>query len=151
MRLFLDAGVVIDGAYNRWGSSKGVLILATMRSTFRAVIAEPIAGEIARAMRKKTHSLPEETAQAIIAGLDGWFRIARPERLPWPTDEQMETYAGLLSAVRHENDMPAVVAAVLARPDWVLSTNSAHWNHELARRTGLRVAHPADFLVGLRS
>ncbi|HWE64024.1 MAG TPA: hypothetical protein VHB98_20100 [Chloroflexota bacterium] len=35
--------MLIDGAYNRWGSAKGVLILAAMRAAFRAVIADPIA------------------------------------------------------------------------------------------------------------
>ncbi len=63
----------------------------------------------------------------------------------------MEAHAGVLSAVRHENNMPSVVAVPLARPDWVLSTNTAHWNAELARRVGLRVAHPADLLASLRS
>jgi hypothetical protein len=62
----------------------------------------------------------------------------------------MLAHAGLLSAIRHEKDMSAVVAAVLARPDWVLSTNTAHWNEELAMRTGLRIATPAAFLSSLR-
>lgn len=47
--------------------------------------------------------------------------------------------------------MPAVVAALLARPDWVLSANTTRWNAELARRAGLHVAHPTDFLANLRS
>jgi hypothetical protein len=122
-----------------------------MRAQYRAVIAEPVAEEIARNMRKRTASLPDAEAQTIMAGLDDWLRIARPERVPWPTDDQMEAHAGLLSVVRHDNDMPAVVAAVLARPDWVLSTNTEHWNQELARRAGLRVAHPATFLESLRA
>jgi hypothetical protein len=61
----------------------------------------------------------------------------------------LRAHADLLAVVRHDNDMPAVVAAVLAQPDWVLSTNTKHWNKTLADRTGLRVAHPADFLAGL--
>ena len=47
------------------------------------------------------------------------------------------------------NDLPAVVSAMEARPDWVISTNTAHWNDELAARTGLRIATPQDFLLGL--
>jgi hypothetical protein len=147
----LDAGIVIEGAYSRWGSSKGLLILTTIRTRFRAVIAEPVAEEIARNMRKRTAGLLEAETRAIISGLDEWLKIARPERLPWPTDKQMERHAGLISAVRHDNDMPAVVAAVVARPDWILSTNTAHWNQELAQRAGLRVAHPAAFLESLRA
>ncbi len=150
-RLFLDAGIVIDGAYNRWGASKGVLILTALRANFHAVVAEPVHEEITRNLRKRTATLPDREAKNILTGLEDWYKIARPRRLPWPTAEEMEAHAGLLAAVRHLNDMPAVVAAVLARPDWVLSTNTEHWNQEFARRTGLRVAHPAAFLESLRT
>lgn len=74
---------------------------------------------------------------------------ARPEHLPWPTPDELRIHAPRLSVVRHDNDMPAVVAAAIARPDRVLSTNTAHWNADLAARTGLRVLHPADFLATL--
>jgi hypothetical protein len=46
--------------------------------------------------------------------------------------------------------MPPVVAAVLARPDWVISTNDKHWSQDLAVRTGLRIATPLDFLLQLQ-
>lgn len=151
LRLFLDAGIVIDGACNRWGASKGVLILTALRANFRAMIAKPVHDEIMRNMLKRSVVLPDEEAHALMTGLEGWYGIARPLRLPWPSAEQMRVHAGLLAAVRHRNDMPAVIAAVLARPDWVLSTNTAHWNQELARRTGLRVAHPVEFLESLRA
>jgi len=59
----------------------------------------------------------------------------------------MHRHDSLLAVVRHRNDM----AAVLARPDWVLSTNTEHWNKELAHRTGLRIAHPAEFLERLHA
>ena len=32
LRLFLDTGVLIDGFFNRWGTCKAVLILATLRT-----------------------------------------------------------------------------------------------------------------------
>ncbi len=151
LRLFLDVGVVIDGAYNRWGSSKGVLILAAMRTTFRAVIAEPVHTEILRNIVKKTAAFPAADARMIMRGLTEWYTIARPTRLPWPSADEMHRHDSLLAVVRHRNDMAAVVAAVLARPDWVLSTNTEHWNKELARRTGLRIAHPAEFLESLHA
>jgi len=150
LRLFLDAGIFIDGFFNRWGTCKGVLILTTLRTHFRAVMADPIADECARALRAKTANLPIEEAQTIRDGVDGWTKIARPKQAPWPSDAEMLAHAGLLSAVRHRNDMPSVVAAVLERPDWVLSTNTDHWNQDLAARTGLRVATPLDFLLSLQ-
>jgi hypothetical protein len=149
LRLFLDSGVLVDGCFNRWGACKAVLILTTLRSQFRAVLADPVDAEFKRNVARKTARLPREEALLILSGVGGWIQYARPERRPWPTDDEMRDYAGLLSIVRHRNDMPSVVAAVVARPDWVLSTNADHWNQELARHTGLRISTPFDFLASL--
>lgn len=146
LRLFLDAGVLIDGCFNRWGTCKGILVLTTLRAQFRAILADPIDSEFKRNVVKKTAHLSREEAALIADGVTGWIQHARPERRPWPTEDEMREYAHLLGAVHHRNDMPAVVAAVVARPDWVLSTNTDHWNQELAHRTGLRVATPFEFL-----
>src|SRR5919199_1018821 len=144
VRLFLDTGVLIDGFFNRWGTCKAVLILATLRAQFRAIVADPVGEELACAV--KGTRLSADEAKVVDEGIARSFSIARPERVPWPSAADMLAHAALLSAVRHEKDMSAVVAAVLARPDWVLSTNTAHWNEDLATRTGLRIATPADFL-----
>src|SRR5713226_4938556 len=120
LRLFLDTGILIEGHYSHYGSSKAVLILATLRRQFQAVIADPIAVEFERWLIARTALLPATEASALRAGVDGWTARARPERLPWPTTDELQNHAGLLSLVRHVNDMPAVIAAALARPDWVL-------------------------------
>lgn len=150
IRLFLDTGILIEGHYGRYGSSKAVLILTTLRRQFRAVLADPIAVEFDRWLAAKVAAVSASEAAALKAGIEGWFARARPERCSWPSAADLRAHAGLLAVVRHDNDMPAVVAAVLARPDWVLSTNTRHWNHDLAARSGLRIAHPAAFLTGLR-
>jgi len=149
VRLFFDTGVLVDGFFNPWGTCKGVLILAALRRQFRAVIAEPVTEELGRNTEKKIARLPGDDTAVIREAIAGWFERARPERVPWPSELDMRGHAGLIAAVRHRNDMPAVVAAMLARPDWVLSTNTAHWNQELAARTGLHIVTPADFLQSL--
>jgi hypothetical protein len=149
LRLFLDTGVLAQGHFARYTSAHAILILCTQRSRFQALIAEPVAAEFARWLRTKTADLPANEAARLIAGVDGWHLRARPARLPWPSAEELAHHAHLLAAVRHDNDMPAVVAAVLAQPDWVLSTNTRHWNQPLADHTGLQVAHPAAFLARL--
>lgn len=136
LRLFLDAGV---------------LILASLPKQFRAVIADPIAVEFTRAVDRKVAGLPDEEAQKIRVGVARWLKIARPVHVPWPTDDELQAHADLFAAVRHRNDMPSVTAAVLARPDWVLSTNTEHWNQDLARRTRLRIATPFEFLSSLHA
>ena len=142
--------MLVDGFFNRWGTCKAVLIVATLRTQFRAIVADPVGEELARAVTSKGARLSAHEAKAVNDGIAGWFSIARPERVPWPSEADMLAHAALHSVVRHEKDMSPVVAAVLARPDWVLSTNTAHWNEELATRTGLRIATPADFLSSLR-
>ena len=55
-------------------------------------------------------------------------------------------HALALDVLRHLNDLPAVVAAIEAKPDWVISTNRAHWNAALAARAGLRIVTPLGFI-----
>jgi hypothetical protein len=150
LRLFLDTGVLIQGHFNPYSSAHAVLVLTTLRAQFQVLIAEPVTEEFSRWLDAKRAGLSAGEAARLSVGVDRWLLRARPIRIPWPAGPEMVAHRGLLSSVRHQNDMPAVVAALLAQPDWVLSTNTKHWNQELAGRTGLRVARPAAFLALLR-
>jgi hypothetical protein len=151
LRVFLDSGVIIEGYYSLWGASKGVLILAAQRRRdIRIVLAEAVEREVRRDLALALAKLPPERAAAIISGFEGWLARIQVERHPLPTeDEILAHYPQIMPALRHENDVPVVVTAMLARPDWVLSTNTKHWNTELAARTGLRIATPQQFLMQL--
>ena len=66
-------------------------------------------------------------------------------------DLDVERHApALMPVLRHLNDLPAVVSALQARPDWVISANREHWNDDVAARTGLRIVTPQHFLTRLR-
>ena len=150
VRLCLDAGVIIEGCASRWGAAKATIILATQRPRYTVVLAEQIEREVARAVARKLVTLPVEQAQAFAADIAGWFARVRLERRSPPTAEAIARAAPeLLPVLRHVNDLPAVVAALEARPDWVLSGNRAHWNEALAARIGLRIVTPAEFLQRL--
>lgn len=142
--------MLVDGLFNRWGTCKGVLILAMQRRQFRAVVAASVALEVGRAVESKTRRMDASAAAITREEIDRWFAIARPESVPWPSSSDLAARADLLAVVRHRNDLPSVVAAVLARPDWVISTNDRHWSPALAARTGLRIATPRDFLAQLQ-
>lgn len=147
LRLFLDAGVILEGCFQPWGACKAVLVLATLRSNFTVVLAEAIEREIQRAVARKTASLDQAAAHTIAQGLAGWLDRVRIERHPLPTEEELRSHLPtVLPAIRHINDLPAVVTALQVRPDWVLSTNTAHWNAQLGERVGLRIATPRAFL-----
>lgn len=151
LRVFLDSGVILEGCYSLWGASKGVLILAAQRRRdIRIVLAEAVEREVRRDLTLALAKLPPERASVIVSSFEGWLSRVQIERHPMPSeDEILAHYAQVMPVLRHANDIPAVITAILARPDWVLSTNTRHWNAELAARTRLRIATPQHFLAQL--
>jgi hypothetical protein len=150
-RLFLDAGVVIQAFVAEWGAPKALLVLATMRESFTIVLAQQIEREVRRAFARRIGTAqPNERLAAerrLAASFDGWLARITLERLDAPTPAVVYDQLGvILPALRHTNDLEAVVSAMLARPDWVISTNTDHWGSALATRTGLRIGTPLAFL-----
>ena len=175
-RLFLDAGVLIQAFVAEWGAPKALLVLATVRGSFTIVLAHQIEREVRRAFaRRVAIAQPGErrtrcgtwhraikspwraaiaqpgerrtVEQRLVASLEGWLARVALERLAAPAPEavygQLEV---ILPALRHTNDLEAVVSAMQARPDWVISTNTDHWGPALAARTGMRIGTPIAFL-----
>jgi hypothetical protein len=125
------------------------MILATVQANFTIVLAEAVEREVLRAVAIKAGSTDTAT-RALVVGFAGWLARVRLERHPYPTEDELRAHAAVvMPALRHQNDLPAVVTAIKAKPDWVLSTNTAHWNQPLALRTGLRIATPGAFLKHL--
>ena len=150
IRLFLDTGVIIEGCLGAWGSCKAALVLATIKVNFTVVLGEAIEIELRDAVAHKAAGLAPAAARDFTTGVDGWLARVRIERHPRPSAGEVQAaMATILPALRHQNDLPAVVTAMLARPDWVLSTNTEHWNDAVAARTGLRIATPLAFLSQL--
>jgi len=151
LRLFLDTGVIIEGCTSRWGTSKLVLIFATQRDLYTVVFAEAVEQELQRNVAYTIAPLPPMVRDQTASDVAGWLRRVRLERWPMPTQEQLVAVAPtLMPVLRHTNDLQAVVTAVQARPDWVISANRAHWGEDLAKRTGLRIVTPQDFMGRLR-
>jgi len=150
LRLFLDAGVIIQGCLVPWGAAKGVLVLATLRDRYTIVLAEAIEREVQRAVVNLTATREPELSMALAQSIGGWLDRVRIERHPFPSDHAIRAkLPQLLPALKHANDLPAIVTAIEARPDWVISGNHEHWNPELARRTHLRFVTPVGFLQHL--
>ena len=151
IRLFLDSGVIIEGCFANWGAARAALILATVRASFTVVLAEVVEREIQRSIARKVASLDPSRAEALAEGIASWLDRVRVERWPLPSSEEIRAQApAILPILRHVNDLPAVVTAIRVQPDWVLSTNTEHWNERLAARSGLRIATPLAFLRQLR-
>ena len=145
VRLFLDAGVILQGCLIEWGAAKAVLILAaTARDQYTVVIADRVQWEIERALDGIVSAAARNAAKD---SYSGWLARVTLEYCPAPSDDLVRFHLPtILPILRHANDLPTAVAALLAAPDWVLSTNTVHWTPALEPILHTGVAHPAVFL-----
>jgi hypothetical protein len=129
------------------GASKAVLIHAVERDRFTIVLADAVRDEIDDFLTGLAADVPPDELARVTGHVQGWFGRIRLERWPTPSPEALrDALPRVLPALRHLNDLPAVVTAIQARPDWVIAENEAHWNERLATVTGLRIATPRRFL-----
>jgi hypothetical protein len=149
LRIFLDTGVLLDGCISAWSASKAVLILATHLPQITIILADAVHQEAQRAFARKAAFSATADVEATYAG---WLARVRLERQPRPMEQEVARLVpAILPVLRHVNDLPVVVSAIAARPDYVLSTNVAHWGPALAARTNLRILTPRQFLDALVS
>ena len=150
VRLFLDTGVIVEGCYQRWGASKVILILCTHRKQYTVVLAEDVERELRRILARKSAALAPDAAHVLEADVAGWLSRVHIERWPRPTVQDVESFLPtILPVLRHINDLRLVVTAMQARPNWVISSNRAYWNEQLASRAGLRITTPQQFMRSL--
>jgi hypothetical protein len=72
-----------------------------------------------------------------------FLRLSEPERVPYPDAEAELTNRRL---IRHQADLPVLLSAIAARPDWLLTNNTKHFTQAVALKTSLRIGTPAAFL-----
>lgn len=151
-RVFLDAGVLVEGCCSLWGASKALLILTTYRLHYTIVLADVTEQVVLRALIRKANLRPQYVPQDLMAAYHGWLTHARIERVQVPpADLLARNLPLLLPVIRHRNDLPAVVSAIQAQADWIISTNTAHWTPALGAAIGITVASPEAFLLYLSS
>jgi hypothetical protein len=59
-----------------------------------------------------------------------------------PAAEKIRSH---LHLIRHLSDLPVLLSALSAQPDWLLTNNTKHFTPAVAKETGLRIATPVDF------
>ena len=141
VRIFLDSCVLVEGVCAPWSDSRGVLILGRS-SLFTFVLADIVLEESERALARKLHEVfggPQRLREEFR------FLIQRlnVERIPHVSDQEFMRSRPL---IRHVNDVPVLAAAINARPDWLVTDNTAHFDEKVSRKTGLRIATPREFL-----
>jgi predicted nucleic acid-binding protein len=141
VRIFLDSCMLVEGVCAPWSDSRGVLILGRS-SLFTFVLADIVLEESERALARKLHEAfgaPQRLREEFR------FLIQRlnVERIPHVSDQE---FLKSRSLIRHVNDVPVLAAAINARPDWLVTDNTAHFDEKVSRKTGLRIATPKEFL-----
>jgi predicted nucleic acid-binding protein len=145
LRLFLDSNVLTGGILAQWGLDKAVLSLCAARIC-RMVLAEYVREEVEENLLAHSAQLAPPAADQVIEEYAKLLRLARPEVVPLPLVQEVARSRHL---IRHDADVPVLLSAIQAQPDWLLTHNTNHFTQAVAKRTGLRIATPAAFFRAL--
>jgi len=147
LRLFLDSNVLSSGIVSRWGLDKAVLSLCAAQ-VCKLILAEAVRDEVEDALLERTRALDAAVATPIIEDYRLVIASIEPEVVPYPEEERVRSNRHL---IRHLPDVPVLLSAMDARPDWLLTHNTKHFTKAVAQQTGLRIATPAEFFRTLTS
>jgi hypothetical protein len=75
-------------------------------------------------------------------------KLTDPGIVPYPAEALVQSSRHL---IRHAADVPILLSAMASKPDWLLTHNAKHFTQAVAKRTGLRIATPAEFFRTLSS
>jgi predicted nucleic acid-binding protein len=146
-RLFLDSNVLMGGLVASWGLDKAVLSLCSARIC-RLVLAEAVRIEVERNLELNARRFALKNGNQPIKAYRRFIQLSDPELIPFPGLEAVLSNRHL---IRHQPDIPVLLSAMAARPDWLLTNNTEHFTPSVAQRTGLRIATPAEFFRTLSS
>ena len=141
IRLFLDSNVITSGIVSRWGLDKAVLSLCSAR-IMHLVLAEAVREEVEENLLMQAAGRTDLDGEQLIADYTGFVKLSRPELVAHPEASSVRASRHL---IRHEADVPVLLSAMTAKPDWLLTNNIKHFTQVVAKRTGLRIATPVEF------
>jgi PIN domain len=145
LRLFLDSHVLTGGIVARWGLDKAVLSLCAAKIC-RLMLAEAVREEVGANLLLHAAELGATEAEQLFKDYTMLIKLARPEIVPHPENDVVLASRRLIA---HEADVPVLLSAVSAKPDWLLTHNRRHFTRQVAKKTGLQIGTPADFFLKL--
>jgi predicted nucleic acid-binding protein len=145
LRLFLDSNVLTGGIVSPWGLDKAVLSLCAA-GVCRLVLAEAVREEVEENLLLHAAALSSVEADALIEGYRRLVLLTGPESIAFPSADAVRASRRLIG---HESDVPVLLSAMAAKPDWLLTHNLKHFTPAVAERTGLRIATPTVFFATL--
>ncbi|HYL64572.1 MAG TPA: PIN domain-containing protein [Candidatus Methylomirabilis sp.] len=147
IRLFLDSNVLTAGILSKWGLDKATLSLCAARLC-KLVLAEVVRDEVEENLLFHAEHLPSVEADECMKHYRRLIRLTDPEMVAYPETALVRSSRHL---IRHEADVPVLLSAMASKPDWLLTHNTKHFTEVVAKRTGLRIATPAEFFRTLSS
>lgn len=141
IRLFLDSNVLTGGIISPWGLDKAALPLCAARLC-RLVLAEVVRDEVEENLLVHAERLPSLEADELIEHYRRLINLTDPEMVSYPEEALVSSSRHL---IRHAADVPILLSAIASKPDWLLTHNTKHFTQAVAKRTGLRIATPAEF------
>jgi hypothetical protein len=124
----------------RWGLDRALLSLCAARvcQLVLAIVPEDVEENLLLHASK----LSESQSERLLNDYTGLLKLTRPKLIPAPLESEVLTSRHL---IQHQADVPVLLSAIRAKPDWLLTHNTKHFSHSVAKRTGLRIATPAEF------
>lgn len=147
IRLFLDSNVLTGGIVSPWGLDKAALSLCAARLC-KLVLAEVVRDEVEENLLLHAERLPSLDTDRLIEHYRRFIKLTDPEVVPYPAGGLVRSSQHL---IRHAADVPVLLSAMTSKPDWLLTHNTKHFTQAVAKRSGLRIATPADFFRTLSS
>lgn len=141
IRLFLDSNVLTGGILSKWGLDKATLSLCASRLC-RLVLADVVRDEVEENLLLRAERLAKLEADDLLEAYRRLVELTDAEMVPWPDLALVRSSRHL---IRHEADVPVLLSAMASQPDWLLTHNTKHFTQAVAKRTGLRIATPAQF------
>jgi len=115
---------------SEWGLDKAVLSLCAARIC-RMVLAEYVREEVEENLLKRAVELSPAAADQVIDDYSKLLKLARPEIIPLPSAREVARSRHL---IRHAADVPVLLSAIQAQPDWLLTHNTQHFSPRSGRK-----------------
>jgi len=135
----------MGGIIAPWGLDKATLSLCAAR-VCKLVLAEIVRDEVEENLLLHAERLPSLDAGQLIEDYHHLIKLSRPELVPYPDQSIVARHRYL---IRHDADVPVLLSAMAAKPDWLLTHNTKHFTSAVAQRTSLRIGTPAEFFRAL--
>lgn len=130
-----------------WGMDKAVLSLCAAR-VCKLVLAEAVRDEVEENLLLHAERLFPAQADHLIGQYQRLLQLVEPELVPYPRKDVVLASRHL---IRHAADVPVILSAIAAKPDWLLTHNTKHFTQAVAEKTGIRIATPTEFFRTLAS